>query len=362
MRSGTAEPRRTSASPIDLEAQDALARDRALDPERSILLQAPAGSGKTTVLTQRFLRLLAHVDEPEEILAVTFTRKAAGEMRARILNALGGQIDAASDSEGRLAALASHAREHSAARGWDLVSNPGRLRIQTIDALNFALAAQLPVAARMAAGLQPIDRAERLYQRAARRTLIDADGDAQLSHDLERLLERLDNDPAHAERLFAAMLGARAQWLPFVLGDAVDELPERVIASLASIVSDRLQLASAAIPPDLVKRGFSLVQRAGRDPAPRSVDAAASDPSLPLATWRSVAALALTERGEWRRALSKNDGFPREDAALKAEALEWLDSMARVSGPARFSWSWLRCRTLASAPRTATHSSHLRGS
>jgi UvrD/REP helicase N-terminal domain len=55
---------------------DERAREYATDPRRSILLQAPAGSGKTTVLTQRLLRLLAEVDEPEEILAITFTRKS----------------------------------------------------------------------------------------------------------------------------------------------------------------------------------------------------------------------------------------------------------------------------------------------
>ncbi len=71
----------------DLDA-DALARLRAVDPRRSVILQAPAGSGKTTVLIERLLVLLAQADAPEEILAITFTRKAAAEMALRVTQAL----------------------------------------------------------------------------------------------------------------------------------------------------------------------------------------------------------------------------------------------------------------------------------
>ena len=60
---------------------DQAIRDQALGPGESFHLEAPAGSGKTSVLLARFLTLLARVDTPEEMLALTFTRKAAGELR-----------------------------------------------------------------------------------------------------------------------------------------------------------------------------------------------------------------------------------------------------------------------------------------
>src|ERR1700753_829540 len=101
-------------------AADVEARLRAVDPTRSVILQAPAGSGKTTVLIERLLVLLSEADAPEEILAITFTRKAAAEMALRVARAL------QSDSP-----LAQAVRARSQARGWRLADNPARLRIQT---------------------------------------------------------------------------------------------------------------------------------------------------------------------------------------------------------------------------------------
>ena len=119
-----------------LRAADRAARAAALDPSRSFIVQAPAGSGKTELLIQRYLRLLSTVEQPEDVVAMTFTRKAAGEMRERVLKALDGVRDPApaSDHERLTWTLARNLAAHAEARGWELRAHPTRLAIQTIDA------------------------------------------------------------------------------------------------------------------------------------------------------------------------------------------------------------------------------------
>src|SRR6185437_15038242 len=162
-----------------LALRDDAARADALDITRSWLVQAPAGSGKTSLLIQRYLALLAAVERPEHIVAMTFTRKAAAEMRARIVQALSDAGAPAGDAEipaheALTRRLAQAALEHERQMGWRLLEQPARLRIVTIDALASALARQAPLAAGVGALPAFVDDASPLYRAAARAALAGA--------------------------------------------------------------------------------------------------------------------------------------------------------------------------------------------
>ncbi len=162
-------------------ADDSAARARALDVGSSFLVQAPAGSGKTGLLIQRVLALLATVERPEQILAMTFTRKAAAEMRERVLHALRDArdelpVDAHDAHAVRTRALAQAALARDAAADWQLVDNPSRLRVLTIDALAAAFARQAPVTTGLGALPAFVDNADGLYGEAVLAALRGAAG------------------------------------------------------------------------------------------------------------------------------------------------------------------------------------------
>jgi ATP-dependent exoDNAse (exonuclease V) beta subunit len=157
---------------------DQAARERALDPARSFIVQAPAGSGKTDLLVKRYRALIERAARPEEVLAITFTRKAAAEMRKRVLESLPDAADKAH-----------------------------RLRIMTIDAFCASLTRQMPVLAKFGAQPETLEDAWPLYREAATRTI------AGLGAPVERFLAHLDNNAARAAELLASMLARRDQWL-----------------------------------------------------------------------------------------------------------------------------------------------------
>ncbi len=303
------------------ERLDDAARLEACAPSVSILLQAPAGSGKTAVLTQRFLRLLCTVEDPGEILAITFTRKAAAEMRARVTRALRGEVAASDPGAAQLRALAQGALAHAAQRGWNLEAEPHSLRIQTIDSFNYWLASQLPVASRAGGVLNVTESARELYERAARRTLVGAEADPALAPDAQLLFERLDNHWMNLERLIAQMLAERGHWLRFVAREEPQALCQRVNESLAALTRARLGELRALVPQALRQLAQGL-------PGCGPLGAEPED----LAHWKQLAHLLLT-REDWRKQVNAHRLGPEfSDPGACQRLRELIEDLRRVAG------------------------------
>jgi ATP-dependent exoDNAse (exonuclease V) beta subunit len=300
---------------------DSAARRRALDPARSYIVQAPAGSGKTGLLIQRYLRLLAAVDHPEEIIAITFTRKAAGEMRERVLEALAQARAGKSpedEHERTTLELAAAARARDTERGWGVTENPARLRIQTIDSLCAALTRQMPMLSRFGAQPESVEDAQPLYEEAARATLELVEGDEAVAQDVERLLTHLDNDVGRIEGLLAEMLRRRDHWLRHVHGRERAELE----AALKSERTGVLERARNLLPADARAEWSAIADNAFANLGRGKFNDGIED-------WAALARMYLTKDGGWYSRLTKDQGFPAGKPAQpwKERALALFDRL-----------------------------------
>lgn len=279
---------------------DQSARARALDPGTSFIVRAPAGSGKTELLIQRYLSLLSRVDAPESILAITFTRKAAGEMRSRVLEA----VRAAQGPPPE----APHKRltwELARAAGAGLLDNPARVRIQTIDSLCAGITRQMPWLARFGALPEITEKAVPLYQEAAQATLLGP----EKAETVKTLLLHLDNNFGRSRDLIAQMLEKRDQWLRHLVAPNVRKQVECCLEGIIENTLKRLRVAAA---------------HAGLTGLP-----AASVDELPA--WNSLADDLLTQKDEWRKKSSLAQGLSGDETLL-----ECFKALRRLPPP-RFS-------------------------
>ena len=138
--------------------RDSAARTRAVDPRFNVALEASAGTGKTRVLVDRYINLLRAGVDPANILAMTFTRKAATEMRDRILHTL---------------RTAAERGEITPVRWRELQERSGDIAISTIDAFCLSLLREFPLEADLDPGFSVADDTEvpRLVDEALDRTL-----------------------------------------------------------------------------------------------------------------------------------------------------------------------------------------------
>lgn len=313
------------------------ARDQALDTTQSFIVQAPAGSGKTELLTQRYLALLAKVESPENILAITFTRKAANEMQNRIVGAIEKSRESqepTEDHELKTWKLAKAVIARDEELGWNLRDSPGRLRISTIDSLCHSITRQMPMLAQLGGGITVADDCQALYQQAARDT-IDQGLTGQFAEATNLVLDYLGNRVDRLETLLSGMLAGRDRWLSdlrdlqYAAADVGIQAMENVLRDL---VTKELIAAESLVGQPLLEELLPLMQYASQNvpdklahwTAWQNLSAPPTAQPSELDLWNLVAEALLTGNGTIRspRGINKSIGFlPQTPETLQFKEL-----------------------------------------
>lgn len=303
----------SSAFPVD-----STQRKQAIDPHQSFIIQAPAGSGKTELLTQRYLRLLSCVTAPEQIIALTFTRKAASEMRERIMLALeqaakGVTPQSPHQKETYQYAEAVLARSHALA--WSLLKQPTRLKILTIDSLCQMLTQAMPLQEKHVPFAKVTEIPQIHYQNAARNCLLYAIGTLETQAHVKCLLKHLDNNQDKLITLFCDLLSSREQWLPS-LYLAREQTKAHFEEMLAAIEETALKRLRESIPISIRQELRWLAYQAGR------LETNAQSIRAHLSNWLdfdkldrnialSLASLCLTSTQQLRRQFDHHVGLKK---------------------------------------------------
>ncbi len=322
---------------------DEKARVDATDPTVSCLLQAPAGSGKTEVLTQRFLRLLSRVQEPEQIVALTFTRKAAHEMRERVLLALTrAQRDEPSVNihQQKTTHYAKDALAQNTRQQWQLLTLPHRLRITTIDSLCQTLTHAMPLFERNIPYANITDQPLFFYQKAARSCFKHALEDATYQPALMTLLTHFDNRQDNVIQILSDQLKTREQWLR-KLFTARQQGKVDFEKALSSIEAHEIKRFKASVPQHLVTRLMTLARQIA------NIENNPTSPRFILTTWQTwetlnpaiahgLGSLLLTSQLTWRKAFDHHVGLRRDACdkniytALKEESKGLLETLSQL--------------------------------
>lgn len=310
-----------------MRAVDQSARDTAIDPTKSFCVSAPAGSGKTELLTQRLLALLARVERPEQVLAITFTRKAASEMSMRLLEKLeqarmGATVTA--EHERHTRQLAKALLAHAEQRQWRL--DQTTLNIRTIDSLCHELTRQMPILSGLGGLVEAADNAQPLYEEAVREFLSQA-GEGDVGRRIIQLLAHFDNRWSKVSELLVAMLGRRGDWGQLIQkGQDPSAAEATILATMRDLSAHRIANIAHHLSADLDALLDAVNQaREHLEEPPLTLTADVES----LADWQAMVRWLLTSQFEWRKPGGVNAklGFPPK-SPHKAAFVSVLESIS----------------------------------
>lgn len=207
---------------------------RALDPSRSVVVEACAGSGKTWLLASRIVRLLLTGVAPGEILAITFTRKAAREIEERVVGWLHllatGSNAQVVDFLVERGVAADDAAMRTARGLYErvLVARPG-LAVNTFHGWFLQLVDAAPLSANLA-GATLVESDSRLFDELWQSfaATLQKEPESELTQGFVRLLGDAGLDSTR--RLIRRALDRRSEWLAF--GEEAPEVAAKMLAGL----------------------------------------------------------------------------------------------------------------------------------
>jgi ATP-dependent helicase/nuclease subunit A len=301
---------------------DEAARLEAVKVNGSYIVQAPAGSGKTSLLVQRFINLLAICNQPEECLAITFTKKAAFEMRSRVLEQL---------QQPEI----SH-----------------KLKILTIDSFCAGLVEKMPLLSKLGINLKIAEYPEELYIAAIEQLF------KSQSKYLINLFSYLENDHVFIKKLLINMLSNREQWLPLIVPmkelaakehdlNLKSILENNLIRAIEDLLKDiLLYLPDISIQNKIIniaKQAANNLKNINKNNniifCEKLINSWPTANIADLSIWQGLVELLFNQDGSVRRAVNINQGFlslnsfkHQEDKlkskALKTEMVELLQYLA----------------------------------
>ena len=294
-----------------IDARDRAGRERAVDPRFNVALEASAGTGKTRVLVDRYVNLLRAGVDPSEILALTFTRKAAAEMRERIITTL---------------RLAGTRGEFSPGRWRELRDRTADVAISTIDAFCLSLLREFPLEADLDPGFQMADETEvpRLVDEALDRALRTCRSVAREDEHVALVFAQLGDRRARAG---LAGLLARRIVAPAILGRylssgprglTVHDTARRGAKSLLAVFESMRGGLDRFLDTGPLHPSFRLLLRQLRDLEASAGAGAEIDPASVQESFRKVREHFLTHEGEPRKLLP-----PKYKKTAFASAVDW---------------------------------------
>ncbi len=299
---------------------DALIRDKALNPKQSFIVSAPAGSGKTELLIQRYLTLLAGCEKPEQVIMITFTRKAAAEVKERIFKALKNakqNLPIQSEHEQNTRDRALAVLEQDKRQQWQLILTPYRLQIRTIDSFCYHLVQQMSLANGGNSVTAVIDDATDIYREAVVelfKYLSNQSQESELYQHYFELLKTYDNNLESIAAMLSSMLQNRFSWLSLLFKGQMNEqtILDNFKQYASLIIAQLRQELGAAIyelEELVVYASQNYPEFNGENILPSKLDE-----NTTIKQWQNVIQiLLLTKEGKWRKNINKNNGFPQKN-------------------------------------------------